>query len=548
MDAREPQDRDPALEPASTSDHRRSVRGGEEVEPAVTPERQPPVGRGEEVELSGHPWSLASIARMTAATVAGVNPQDWRVVNRIVLSGARIDSRRVIGGEVFVPLRGERTDGHHHIPDAFHAGAGATLARRDWWSRRKASRALGIHFLVDDPLEAMQQWAARLRHVVDPQVVGITGSSGKTTTKEMMLALLGRAEHAAELVGTPGNHNNLIGLPLTMLQMRTETRRLILEMGTNQPGEIATLSRIAAPDVAVITSIGQAHQGPLGGPGGVLAAKLEILEGLAAGGTLVIPDDHEALRREVAARWSGKVVTFGFTEAADVRAVEVAFSLEGTELQVAGFDERIHLPLLGEGAARSVLAGIAALRAMGEPAPDFSRLAHLRPMSGRLQLVRHRGQAWLLDMYNASPEATKGNLRFLAGLPATGRKVFVFGGMRELGEDSRALHEEVGTAAGFCDAGVFLGEQARYAAPAAQTAGVNQVLWCTELADAARFLNEFVREGDVILVKGARLSRLEDLMRELGVLDGDRGAPESGSAALDSDRGALENESGREEG
>lgn len=509
MDVREPREND--VGPGPSEEAARPA-----PTPATEPECGPPGLAGEAPPLPGHPWSLASIARMTRATVAGVSPQDWQVVNQVVLSGAQIDSRRVIGGEMFVPLRGERTDGHHHIPDAFRAGAGATLARRDGWSRRKAARALGIHLLVDDPLEAMQQWAAQLRRVVAPQVVGITGSSGKSTTKEMILALLGPAP---EVVGTAGNQNNLIGLPLTMLRMRTGTRRLILEMGTNQPGEIAALSRMAAPDVAVITSIGQAHQGLLGGPSGVLAAKLEILEGLAAGGTLVIPDDHAALREEVGRRWTGRLVTFGFTEAADVRAVQVAYSLEGTELRVAGLEDPIHLPVLGEGAARSALSAIAALRAMGEPAPEVSRLARLRGLPGRLQLVRRGGRAWLLDMYNASPEATQGNLRFLAGLPAGGRKVFVFGGMRELGADSRALHEDVGAAAGFCDAGIFLGEEARCSAPIAQAAGVNQVLWCTELAEAARFLREYLRAGDVILVKGARASRLEDLVRELGVLD-----------------------------
>ncbi len=478
----------------------------EELDPRATE----PSGSG----ISGDPWSLAAIAQMTRATIAGLSPEDWRLVNGLVLPGACIDSRKLLGGEIFVPLPGARTDGHHHIPDAFRAGAGATLARRSWWSRRKAARALGIHLLVDDPLAAVQQWAAELRRILDPQVVAITGSSGKTTTKEMVLALL---RSLGEVVGTVGNQNNLIGMPLTILRLRGEQRRLVLEMGTNRPGEIAALSRIARPDVAVITGIGQAHQGLLGGPRGVLAAKLEILEGLSPDGILVLPDDHDELTRQVRERWTGRTVTYGFSEQADVRAADLTCTLAGTTLVIAGIAEPLRMPLLGEGSARSALAALAAVRAMGVAHPDLEALGRLSAVPGRLQLVKRDGLTWLLDMYNASPEATESSLRFLSGLTISGRKIFVFGGMLELGEQSEALHRKVGENAGFCDAGVFMGDAARHAAPSAQAAGINQVLWCTEPAEAARFLREYLRPGDVILVKGARAAQLERVVESWDV-------------------------------
>lgn len=468
-----------------------------------------------------HPWSLAAIARMTGATVAGISPEDWRLVNSLVLSGVTIDSRDIAGGEMFVPLPGTQTDGHRFISDAFQAGAGAALAQRSWWSRRKAARALGIHLLVDDPLVALQQWAAELRAAVDPRVVAVTGSSGKTTTKEMILALLRPAD---DLIGTAGNFNNQIGVPLTLLTLRTTTRRAILELGTNQPGEIAALSKIVRPHVAVITSIGQAHGGFLGGPAGVLQEKLSIVEGLDPEGILVYPDDHEPLAKAVAERWTGRTLTFGFSETAGVRGFDLDTTLESTNLRIDGLSDPVRMSLLGEGSARSALAAVAALRALGEEKIEIGKLATLEAAAGRMQVRMAGGVRWLLDMYNASPEATLQNLGFLERVPCDGRKLFVFGGMKELGDYSEDLHRQVGEAAGFCDAGVFFGEEARRTAPVAQAAGINQVLWCTEHQEAVRFLRGYLKSGDLVLVKGSRSAALEQVVEALGVL---KGAPES---------------------
>ena len=461
------------------------------------------------------PWALGAIMRMTGATIAGIAPEDWRIVSTLPAAGISIDTRTLAGGEVFIALEGTQVDGHTFIPTAFDTGAAAAIARRSWWSRRKAARAQGVHLLVDDPILALHAWGAQLRRYLNTQIIAVTGSSGKTTTKEMILALL---RPLGETVGTLGNRNNQLGLPLSLLQIQATTQWAVLEMGTNQPGEIATLTRIAAPDVAVITCIGQAHSGPLGGPAGILAAKLEILEGLSPAGAVVIPDDDPALEASIAERWKGRVVRFGFSEAADVRARSSRLGIDGTLLEIEGCENPIQLRVLGEGGGRAALAALAVARALDLTAAEPGVLESVLPAPGRLDPVTSRGVTWLLDMYNASPESTLGNLRFLAGAAIPGHRIFVFGGMGELGEAQGELHEAVGRASGFCDAAVFVGTQAQQAVPAAKEAGCERVVSFDQIKDAARYLRGALQEGDLVLLKGARASGLEALAVELRVI------------------------------
>ena len=460
------------------------------------------------------PWSLEEIHRMTRAVVAGISPQDWREVAPLAASGVSLDTRRVLGGEIFVALKGATADGHDFIPQAFEAGAAVALARRDWWSRRKASRALGIHFLVEDPLEALQSWAGELRRRFGPKVLAITGSSGKTTTKEMAFALLGESDG----IRTLGNRNNAIGLPWTLLQLRPGDRWAVVEMGANHAGEIARLTRIARPDVALITGVGRAHVGLFGSLEAVREAKLEIVQGLSPEGVVVIPDDDPALEARLRECWPGRVLRFGWSERAAVRATSLACRLDGSRLEVAGYERPLELKVLGEAGARAALAALSAVRALDVGEVDASRLERVLPYPGRLDPVTRGGVTWILDVYNASPESVLHALRFFLAAPLAGRRVFVFGGMRELGEASEALHQEAGRAAGGCDAGVFLGEEARASAPEAQRAGMKQVLWSDDFRDAVRFLREYLKPGDGVLLKGARVAGLERVAEEMGIV------------------------------
>jgi murE/murF fusion protein len=467
------------------------------------------------LEAADDPWSLGQIARMIRATVAGIGPQDWGEIAGLPVAGVSLDTRRMSGGEVFVALPGRTVDGHDFIPRAFEAGAAAVVAGRGWWSgRRGGRRAPGIHLLVDDPLAALQEWAGALRRRIGPRVLGITGSSGKTSTKEMALALLGGGDG----IGTIGNRNNEIGLPWTLLQLRPGDRWAVVEMGANHVGEIARLTRIAAPDVALITGVGRAHVGLFGSVEAVREAKLEIVDGVAPEGTVVIPDDDPALEARLRERWPGRVVRFGWSERAEVRATALECRLDGSRLAVAGEPRPLELKVLGEAGARCALAALAAVRALGLGEVATERLEDVRPFPGRLDPVTRGGVVWILDVYNASPESVLHALRFLAGAPVTGRRAFVFGGMRELGDASDALHAEVGAAAGACDAGVFVGPEARVAARAARQAGLPQVLECEQIEEAVRFLREFVRPGDAVLLKGARAAALERVATAMGVV------------------------------
>jgi UDP-N-acetylmuramoyl-tripeptide--D-alanyl-D-alanine ligase len=467
-----------------------------------------------------HPWSLGAIARMTGATIAGISPEDWAQVSALVAGSVSLDSRTITGGEVFVALAGQRVDGHAFISQAFERGAAAVFARRDWWSRRRAARARGIHLLVDDSLEALQQWAAGLRERIAPKVVAVTGSSGKSSTKEMILSLL---RPLGGVIGTVANRNNEIGLPWTLLQLQAEDRWAVVEMGANHPGEIAKLTRIARPDVAVITCIGHAHEGEFGSADALMAAKLEILEGLSPAGTVVIPDDDPLLAERLSEKWPGAVLRFGFGERAEVRAVRVEVGLRDTELTVANLAGPLRLRCIGPGGVKAALAALAATRVIGAAGTDPRALEAVTPLPGRLDPRSAAGVLWLLDMYNASPESTLANLAFLAKVGVEGRRVFVFGGMRELGASSERLHQEVGRAAGFCDAGVFLGDAARIAAPEAQKAGVKQVIWCAAVSEVVRFLRGYLKRGDVVFLKGARAAGLEAVAQTMGVVSGSYG-------------------------
>jgi UDP-N-acetylmuramoyl-tripeptide--D-alanyl-D-alanine ligase len=270
--------------------------------------------------------------------------------------------------------------------------------------------------------------------------------------------------------------------------------------------------------VALITGVGRAHVGLFGSVEAVREAKLEIVHGLPPDGTVVIPDDDPALEARLRERWPGRVMRFGWSERADLRATSLTCRLDGSRLEIAGLARPLELQVLGEAGARGALAALAAVRALGRGEPDATRLESVRPYPGRLDPIAHGGVCWILDVYNASPESVLHALRFFLAAPVTGRRVLVFGGMRELGEAGPALHQEAGRAAGGCDAGIFIGEEARAAAPEAQRAGMKQVLGCDEIRDAVRFLRDYLKPGDGVLLKGARAAGLERVAQALGVV------------------------------
>lgn len=409
-------------------------------------------------------------------------------------SGVSTDSRVLRAGELFFALRGPSFDGHSYVDAVLQAGAPGAVVDRDV----KANPVL----LTDDTRIALGKLAARWRARCAPTVVAVTGSNGKTTVKEMIAAIL---TTAGPTLATRGNLNNDIGLPLTLLRMDPSHRYAVTELGANHHGEIAYLTGIAKPDVAVITNAAAAHLEGFGSVAGVAQAKGEIFLGLAATGTAVInaDDRHISLWRSLAA--PRKVLTFGLSDEADVQA-----TLRDGRLSLRFGGGSVELPttLAGEHSARNAAAACAAAVALGIAlAVIGERLAQMQPVSGRLQFKHGAGGAAIIDdSYNANPESWLAALRVLREQPQT-HKYVLFGDMAELGEQGPELHRKAGEAARAAGVQLFyaVGE---LAATAARSFGSGSA--CFDEPDAAAAaLRKRLTADACVLIKGSRSMRME---------------------------------------
>jgi UDP-N-acetylmuramoyl-tripeptide--D-alanyl-D-alanine ligase len=420
-----------------------------------------------------------------------------------------VDSREAGPGDLFVGLRGEHDDGGGYAVGALDAGAWGVIVRPERSARLDAGWVLS----VADPLASLQRLARAWRRELDRPVVGITGSTGKTSTKDICAALLGERVHAS-----PENYNTEVGLPLAILSAPADCEVVVLEMAMRGPGQIADLGAIAEPDVAVITNVGPVHLELLGSVEAIADAKAEILRGLREGGTAVIPVDAPEFDPHLAG-----ISTLRFGAGGDVEAREASSGVSWTDALIAtpAGELRFRFPFAERHHLSNALAAIAAGTALGVSLDGMSqRAAGIVFSRLRGELVRlGEGIVLVNDCYNANPMSMRAALDHLASLGTARRLIAVLGEMRELGPDAERFHREVGEHARAVGVEVVIGvgEPASAYRP--------DELVPDSRAAAAR-LSELVRPGDAILVKGSRAVALEGVAEELlrRRPDGDRSA------------------------
>jgi UDP-N-acetylmuramoyl-tripeptide--D-alanyl-D-alanine ligase len=422
------------------------------------------------------------------------------------------DSRTLRGGDLFVALKGSNFDGHDFLADAARLGASGAVVEH-------VPEGLPEDFSVikvEDALAALQRIAAEYRRSLPVQVVCVTGSNGKTSTKDFTWHVVRERFQASR---TEGNLNNHIGLPLTMLKLRAGDRIGVFEIGMNHAGEIAPLAALAQPDVAIITNIGVAHIENLGSREAIAEEKGALATALQPSGTVILNAD-DPFSPSIAARTKADVLTCGLGETADIRAVELRQDFSGLKFRIEGFGRRVEasLPVLGLHMVQNALLAVGAGHVFGMTLEECAEgLGKVQLSRGRLELRNVRGVQILDDTYNANPDSVKAALRTLAQMSTNGRRAAVLGRMGELGAESEPGHREVGQTASHLglDAVITVGEDAKWIAEEAWRGGVARVIKAADHEEAVIALREWMHAGDIVLVKGSRSSQMEKIIEGL---------------------------------
>jgi UDP-N-acetylmuramoyl-tripeptide--D-alanyl-D-alanine ligase len=421
-------------------------------------------------------------------------------LDRVTAHGWSIDSRTVAGGDFFIAIKGEHFDGHAFVNAAFERGAVAALVSEP------VDRCNPPVLKVRDTLEALQQLARWTRRHWNRPVVAVTGSAGKTSTKDIVAACLGARFRVGK---TAANLNNHIGLPLSLLRIPDDAEIAVLEMGMNHAGEIRHLAAIAEPQAGVVTNVGYAHIEAFDSIDGIAAAKRELIESLPDSGIAVLNADDERVAKFRNAH-RGRTITYGFSETADIRATEVEMNAEGARLTAGGV--RFRTNLTGRHAISNILAGLATARSFDI---DFHELAEpvarLAPGKMRGERSQFRGMTILNDCYNSNPEAARNMIDVLRSEPAQ-RRIAVLGEMLELGRLAGDLHRDLGAYAARAGVDVLVGIRgaSRFMIEEARKAGLpNAAFFFDAPEDAGAFLRDFARSGDAILFKGSRGTHVE---------------------------------------
>jgi UDP-N-acetylmuramoyl-tripeptide--D-alanyl-D-alanine ligase len=439
--------------------------------------------------------TLGAVADVVGGDLADLGAAD------VMVSAVAIDSRAVVEGALFVALPGEHADGHDYVDDALARGAAGALVEQG----RGRSRSVE----VDDPADALLGLGAWVRDTVDPMVVAVTGSSGKTTTKDLIRAAVSASRRT---VANVGSYNNELGVPLTCCELGPDTEVLVAEVGARGVGHIAAMASVLRPDVGVITNVGSAHLEMFADLDGVARAKSELVQSLGASAVAVLNAD-DPLVRAMASVTAAQVVTYGVAPDADLRATDIVlderacptFTVEGV---------RVAVPLPGAHNVSNALAALAAARACGVNLEDaVDALADASVSRWRMELAEGPGGVRVLnDAYNANPSSMAVALRTLAAMAVTGRRWAVLGHMAELGAGSAAAHLEIGRLCAqlHLDGLVVVGAAARAIHDGAMQGGfAGELLTVDSPEDAVIDVGRRLQRGDAVLVKASRSVGLE---------------------------------------
>ena len=449
-----------------------------------------------------NPLSLADIAGMCGAALIAGNPEG--MVRRVGK-----DTRSIEAGDLYVALRGERFDGNHFIAEAAAKGAGAALC--DGEPPAGLPRGFGI-LSTPDSLTGLALLASAWRSRLTLCAIAVTGSSGKTSVKDLTAAVLGTS---LRTTATLGNLNNQIGLPLSILTANLEDEAAIWEIGMNHRGEIAPLAGLAKPEIGIITNVGTAHIEHLGSREEIAEEKGDLLEKLPSGGCAIIPAEDD-FSQKLRSRTSARVLQVGF-DRGDLRATGIRYGLDETRFVIEGEYGRTEavLPVPGRHMVGNALLAIAAGLQCGITLEKcVSGLSDVTLTSGRLAKVVRRGVTFLDDTYNANPDSMIAALQTLEKLSLPGRKIAVLGRMGELGIHAAAGYERVGNkAAAVLATLITVGEEASAIADAALKAGLSDVRVVSDNAAAAQLLSSLATQGDLVLLKASRSSRMEEVLQ-----------------------------------
>src|SRR6266550_1727305 len=454
-----------------------------------------------------NPLSILQIAELSGAKLEQGD-------GKIPVERISTDSRTIKKGELFVALRGENFDGHKFVEATAKAGAAGAIVDLKWNGKVPAKFAI---IRAEDTLLGYQNLAANYRKALSIKVLAITGSNGKTSTKDFAASVLGRKFRVTK---TQGNFNNHVGLPRTILEATSNDEVAVWEIGMNHPGEVAALAKLAAPDAAIITNIGTAHIEFMGSLEAIAAEKAALAEAVGPHGTVILNAD-DSFTEKIAKGTRANIVLAG-TTGGGICASEITQSASGSDFTIleGAHRCRAQLPVPGLHMVQNAMLAVAAGRVFGLSLEEAAAgLAGAPLAKARLQIREIRGVQFIDDSYNANPDSMKAALRTLVELDADGKRIAVLGEMRELGDESEHGHREVGETAAVLkiDYLIAIGNVAAAIARAAEHAGLEQSTTVGSTSEAAELLGEIAAPGDLVLVKGSRLARTEQVIESFGL-------------------------------